>query len=103
MSLREIEKIVEMIVEDLEVVQAVANPGGGSRIGIERPGFEIGDVVLELRNQGMRSAGKTDGTDVMREGRLGRSFVRKRERSPENADHGCDINFDGCVESGKRN
>lgn len=51
--------------------------------------MEIGDLVLELENQRVRSAGKTDGTDVMGEGRLNRSLVRKRDGSPENADHGC--------------
>lgn len=50
--------------------------------------MEIGDLVLELENQRVRSAGKTDGTDVMGEGGLNRSLVRKRDGSPENADHG---------------
>lgn len=50
--------------------------------------MEIGDLVLELENQRVRSAGKTDGTDVMGEGGLNQSLVRKRDGSPENADHG---------------
>lgn len=79
-----------MVVDSFEMVQAVADPGGGTGIGIEGPGIEIGDLVLELENQGVRSGGKTDGTDVMRERGFGRSLVRKREGTSENADHGCE-------------
>ena len=95
LSLREVENVVEMVVDGFEAVQAVAYPGGGSGIQTERPGFEIGDLVLELENQGVRSTGETDGTDVMREGGLGRRLVWKREGSPENADHGCDFDESG--------
>ena len=100
LSLREIENVVEMVVYGFEAVQAVADPGGGTGLGTERPGTEIGDLVLELENQGVGSGGKTDGTDVMREGGLGLSLVRKREGSPENTDHGCD--FNDAVRAGRR-
>ncbi|GMP44520.1 hypothetical protein CsSME_00013423 [Camellia sinensis var. sinensis] len=60
------EEVVEVVLDGFEAGQAVAEPGRGSGVGFGSPGFEEGVVVLEEGDQGMRSAGETGGSDVMR-------------------------------------
>ena len=77
----------------LEPDQTVAEPSRCSLPELLRlPGSELLDLVLELRNQRVRPAGKTDGSDVVglrRRLRLAAEvWVRKRESAAEDGgDH----------------
>lgn len=58
-GLGELEEVVEGVVEALELGQAGAEPGGGAAVGVCLPGLEGLDLVFELGDGRMRSAGET--------------------------------------------
>ncbi len=58
-----------------ETAQAVAQPSRSSGVRVGSPGLELADPILELGDQGVRSARKTDGPDVVRNGWLGRRWT----------------------------
>lgn len=75
MGLRELKNVVEVVIDVFETAQAVAEPSRSSGVGLGSPGLELADPILEVGDQGVRSAWKTDGPDVVRDGWLGRRWT----------------------------
>lgn len=86
MGMRKLEDILEGVVQFCQTVQTVAEISGCLLVefGSRSPGDELVDVVFDLGNQRVRSAGKTDGPDVVGYAWTARIFS---QRATENADH----------------
>lgn len=68
MGLGEVEDVIEVVMDGFQLGQAVAEPSGGSgnRVGPSGSpgGLEMVEVVLELREQGVRPTWETGGSDM---------------------------------------
>lgn len=93
LSLRKLEDSFEGVVDVFETAQAVAEVRGCLLMesGSRGPGGEVVDLVLDLGSQRVRSAGKTDGSGVMRDGWFLRWTVRilvwETKGASENTNH----------------